>query len=112
MDSTTKPNPYGVTGVATGQTNSGRRIRFSTLSGLTIGGILLALVLIMSVRIPYLYFRYPGLTDPRSKPVDYWPSLEVELLTVAIVLSTPFILVIFVPSVLSLRRQLKIGQER
>jgi hypothetical protein len=112
MDSTTQLNPYSVTGTSTDPTISRRRIRLATWLGLTVGGTLLTLVLIMAGRIPYLYIRYPGLTDPPSRPVDYWPGLEVELSTIAIVLTTPIVLAILVPTVLSLRRQLNISSGR
>ena len=99
-------NPYSVPNTASVGRDRRPRVRWTTWLGLIAGGILIAVVLTLAGWISYLYWRYPGLIDPPSHPVSYWPELEVELSTIAIVVATPVALAILLPTLFSLRRQL------
>jgi hypothetical protein len=72
--------------------------------GLCIGGLLLLGVLALSVYIPYLYIRYPGLTDPPARPVDYWPELDVIVSSIAIGIGLLIGLPVFLTSLATWRR--------
>ncbi len=99
-------NPYSVPKTASVGRDSRPRVRWTTWLGLIAGVMLIAVVLSLAGWISYLYYRYPGLIDPPSHPVSYWPDLDVELSTLAIVVATPVALAILLPTLFSLRRQL------
>jgi hypothetical protein len=99
-------NPYSVPISASFGSDRRPNLRWTTWLGLIAGVILIAVVLALAGWISYLYYRYPGLNDPPSHPVSYWPELEVELSTLAIVVATPVALAILLPTLSSLRRQL------
>jgi hypothetical protein len=61
--------------------------------------------LMIAIRIPYLYVSYPGLRDVTAGPVNYWPSLEVEISTLVLLVTVPVCLATLIPSILSFRRQ-------
>ena len=72
--------------------------------GLCIGGLLLLGVLALAVFILYLYIRYPGLSDPPSRPVDYWPELEAFMSSIAIGIGLLIGLPVFLTSLATWRR--------
>ena len=45
--------------------------------GIFFGGLLLVGLIGSLGYITFLYLAYPGLIDPPSKPVDYWPEIGV-----------------------------------
>ena len=68
----TMENPY-----APPESDSGSA-RFSLLPaiGVTIGLLLLAASAGSVLYIVYLNLRFPGLYDPTSRPITYWPEID------------------------------------
>lgn len=52
----------------------------------------------------YLYLRYPGLTDPPSRPVDYWPQIGAEINMILAVVAGLIGIPTFWLSLIALRR--------
>ncbi|MGB7324439.1 MAG: hypothetical protein WBD31_06175 [Rubripirellula sp.] len=105
MNTATERNPYRPPVAENAVLRPRATIRATTWIGLAIGSVVLFLSAFLGGRIPYLYVRYPGLVDPPSRPVDYWPGLEVELSSYVLIVLVPFGSAVFICSVLSYRRQ-------
>jgi hypothetical protein len=71
VESIATKNPYP----PTTQSVDRRTYPVLPLIGLAIGSILLLGFTLSSLTIVYLYVRYPGLYDPSSQPVTYWPEI-------------------------------------
>lgn len=97
-------NPYEASETLSLPTDHRRSLPVSTMFGLCIGGLLLLVVLVLAGQITYLSFRYPGLNDPPSSPVDYWPEVVVSVSSIVIVIGLLIGLPVFLTSVATLRR--------
>ena len=71
-------NPYTPSALSVGR----RSFPVLPIIGLAIGSILLLGFALSSLTILYLYVRYPGLYDPSSRPVTYWPEIGAMVNTV------------------------------
>jgi len=105
MKTTEPTNPYSFDSKSLILAPVDQTIRVRTWIGLALGILLLAGDLLIAIRIPYLYTRYPGLNDRSAGPVYYWPTLEVEILTIVLAVTVPVCLAILIPSIISYRRQ-------
>lgn len=72
------PNPYSPSD-SLSDAEAESSVRRRPMIGLCIGSLFLIGCTLSSFNIVYLYIRYPGLTDPTSRPFDYWPQIEVEI---------------------------------
>ncbi len=100
-------NPYASTVSTATPAGASRRVSVATYIGLVFGGFFLAGVLYLSAYILYLYIRYPGLTDPSARPVDYWPEIDVLVSSIAIGFGFVIGLPVFIASLVSFRRSEK-----
>jgi hypothetical protein len=105
MKTTEPTNPYSPDSQSLALASVGQAVRVRTWIGLVLGILLLAGDLLVAIRIPYLYTRYPGLNDRSTGPVYYWPSLEVEISTIVLTVTLPVCFAILIPSINSFRRQ-------
>lgn len=85
-------NPYTPSALCVGR----RPYPVLPIIGLLIGSIFLLGFTLSSLTIVYLYVRYPGLYDPSSRPVTYWPEIGAMFNTVIAfltgVIGTPVLL--------------------
>jgi hypothetical protein len=105
MKTTEPTNPYTPSATTFAMPPDRHAIRIRTWIGLAVGVLVLAGDLLVAIRIPYLFMRYPDLDDRSAGPVYYWPSLEVEISTMVLAVTVPVCLAILIPSLLSFRRQ-------
>lgn len=69
MKTSEPTNPYSPDSQSLALAPVGQSVRVRTWIGLALGIMLLAGDLLVAIRIPYLYIRYPGLND-RSRAAD------------------------------------------
>lgn len=100
-------NPYAPSKTQSSLNSRPQMLPTSTFLGLCIGGLLLFGVLALAAYILYLYVRYPGLTDPPARPVDYWPEIEVLVSAIAIGIGLLIGLPVFLTS-FSIWRRLRV----